>query len=93
MIEEFNSKLKSKQYISNYLYEKIKEENRVPEEFNLEEYNKEILDKMYTDNKEYFEGMYKGNPGVKIEAPLYAHEDDGSYSKEVRRMFGEVDDE
>ena len=39
------------------------------------------------------EGMYKGNPGVKIEAPLYAHEDDGSYSKEVRRMFGEVDDE
>ena len=37
--------------------------------------------------------MYKGNPGVKIEAPLYAHEDDGSYSKEVRRMFGEVDDE
>ena len=60
MIEEFNSKLKGKQYISNYLYEKIKEENRVPEGFNLEEYNKEILDKMYTDNKEYFEGMYKG---------------------------------
>ena len=25
-----------------------------------------------------------GNKGVKIEAPLYAHEDDGQYSKEVR---------
>lgn len=39
------------------------------------------------------EGMYKGNKGVNIEAPLYAHESDGSYTKEVRRMFGEVEDE
>ena len=39
------------------------------------------------------EGMYKGNKGVKIEAPLYAHEDDGNYSKEVRMMFGENEDE
>lgn len=39
------------------------------------------------------EGMYKGNKGVKIEAPLYAHEEDGSYSKEVRIMFGEKEDE
>ncbi|UTY40458.1 hypothetical protein NMU03_06665 [Allocoprobacillus halotolerans] len=35
------------------------------------------------------EGMYKGNKGLKIEAPLYAHNDDGSYSNEVRKMFGE----
>ncbi len=35
------------------------------------------------------EGMYKGNKGVKIEAPLYAHNEDGTYSKEVRKMFGE----
>lgn len=35
------------------------------------------------------EGMYKGNNGLKIEAPLYAHEEDGSYTKEVRKMFGE----
>lgn len=39
------------------------------------------------------EGMYKGNKGVKIEAPLYAHENDGSYSIEVRKMFGEDIDE
>lgn len=39
------------------------------------------------------EGMYKGNKGVKIESPLYAHNDDGSYSNEVRKMFGEKIDE
>lgn len=33
--------------------------------------------------------MYKGNKGLKIEAPLYAHNEDGSYSNEVRKMFGE----
>ena len=35
------------------------------------------------------EGMYKGNKGVKIEAPLYAHEENGEYSSEVKKMFGE----
>lgn len=35
------------------------------------------------------EGMYKGNNGMKIEAPLYAHEKDGNYTVEVRKMFGE----
>lgn len=35
------------------------------------------------------EGMYKGQPGLTIESPLYAHNEDGSYSDEVRRMFGE----
>lgn len=35
------------------------------------------------------EGMYKGNKGLKIESPLYAHEEDGSYTKEIRIMFGE----
>lgn len=35
------------------------------------------------------EGMYKGNPGLKILPPLYAHDDSGEYSKEVRKLFGE----
>lgn len=39
------------------------------------------------------EGMYKGKKGLKIEPPLYAHNEDGSYSNEVRRMFGEEIDE
>ena len=34
------------------------------------------------------EGIYKGKKGLKIEPPLYAHNEDGSYSNEVRRMFG-----
>jgi tRNA1(Val) A37 N6-methylase TrmN6 len=39
------------------------------------------------------EGMYKGKKGIKIEPPLYAHNDDGSYSDEVKKMFGEDVDE
>ena len=35
------------------------------------------------------EGMYKGNPSLKILPPLYAHDDSGEYSKEVRKLFGE----
>lgn len=35
------------------------------------------------------EGIYKGNSGLTIEAPLIAHNNDGSYSDEVRKMFGE----
>lgn len=35
------------------------------------------------------EGIYKGKKGLKIEPPLYAHNNDGSYSDEVEKMFGE----
>lgn len=35
------------------------------------------------------EGIYKGRKGLKIEPPLYAHNEDGSYSNEVKKMFGE----
>jgi Predicted O-methyltransferase len=34
------------------------------------------------------EGIYQGNSGLKIEAPLYTHHQDGSYSAEVLKMFG-----
>ncbi|MFV0393872.1 MAG: tRNA1(Val) (adenine(37)-N6)-methyltransferase [Coprobacillaceae bacterium] len=39
------------------------------------------------------EGIYKGKKGIKIESPLYAHNDDGSYSDEIKKMFGEKVDE
>ncbi len=40
------------------------------------------------------EGVFKGKSGgLKILPPLYAHEEDGSYSQEVRRIFGEKIDE
>lgn len=35
------------------------------------------------------EGIFKGKPGLTIEPPLYAHNEDGSYSDEVKIMFGE----
>lgn len=33
------------------------------------------------------EGRFQGNIGLKIEKPLYAHNNDGSYSDEVKKMF------
>ncbi|MGL4382270.1 MAG: tRNA1(Val) (adenine(37)-N6)-methyltransferase, partial [Bacilli bacterium] len=33
------------------------------------------------------EGVYKGNPGLEIEMPLYAHNEDGSYSNQVLQYF------
>lgn len=34
------------------------------------------------------EGIKCGNPGLKIESPLYAHNEDGSYTQEILNMFG-----
>ncbi|MGX8680394.1 MAG: tRNA1(Val) (adenine(37)-N6)-methyltransferase [bacterium] len=48
-----------------------------------------VYPKMHKDaNVFLIEGLYKGNPGLIIEPPLYAHNDDGSYSDEVMKMFG-----
>ena len=33
------------------------------------------------------EGIKNGNSGVKVLKPLYAHDEDGNYSKEVKEMF------
>ncbi|MDF9867337.1 tRNA1(Val) A37 N6-methylase TrmN6 [Bacilli bacterium PM5-3] len=39
------------------------------------------------------EGRFQGGIGLRIEAPLYAHNDDGSYSDEVKTMFlGDVNE-
>ena len=34
------------------------------------------------------DGHKNGNPGLKILSPLYVHNDDGSYTEEVLKMFG-----
>jgi DNA helicase-4 len=62
MINEFLKKLNNKEYISTYLYNNIKENNRslIPNNFNLETYNKNILEKDYLKYKSYFENMYVG---------------------------------
>ncbi|MBQ2872692.1 MAG: tRNA1(Val) (adenine(37)-N6)-methyltransferase [Bacilli bacterium] len=38
------------------------------------------------------EGIKNGKTGLKLLSPMYTHNDDGSYTKEVRMMFGGNDD-
>ena len=61
MIDEFLSKFNNNEYISNYLYEYVLNNNSsiIPTGFNIDEYNGKILDKLYVDNKDYFDNMYK----------------------------------
>lgn len=60
--QEFLNKYNNKEYISSYLYKTLKDNksNIIPSNFNIDNYNNEILDKLYIDNKEYFDNMYKG---------------------------------
>ena len=60
MIEEFISKYKNNEYISNYLYDQVKNDNKIPDNFDIDEYNNKVLDKLYIENKHYFDNMYKG---------------------------------
>lgn len=62
VVKEFVNKLNNKEYISNYLFEYIKDNNSevIPNDFDIDKYNSDILDKLYEENKEYFENMYKG---------------------------------
>ena len=54
MIEEFVRKLNNKEYISNYLYQNILNTNKelIPETFDVDKYNDEILTRQYQENKE-----------------------------------------
>ena len=36
------------------------------------------------------EGAFLGKTGLKIEPPLYTHNEDGSYSNEVKQLVGEM---
>jgi len=58
----FKRKLKNEEYISNYLYQKIKNKDKdlIPIDFDLEKYNEKVLERDYINYKEYFEKMYYG---------------------------------
>lgn len=62
MVEEFVERLSNKDYISNHLFYSVLENNKeiIPENFNIDNYNNEVLDKLYQENKEYFDNLYKG---------------------------------
>lgn len=61
VVTSFNNKLKAQEYISKYLYELVKKtnENIIPNNFSLDEYNAKVLDRLYEKYKDYFLNMYK----------------------------------
>lgn len=58
----FKTKIKNKEYISNYLYQQVKKKYQqyIPMNFDIEKYNEEILERDYLKYKKYFEKMYQG---------------------------------
>lgn len=58
----FIEKLNNQQYISKYLFENILENYKeiIPNDFNLDQYNNDIIETEYQKHKNYFENMYKG---------------------------------
>lgn len=57
----FIEKLNNQQYISKYLFENILENYKeiIPNDFNLDQYNNDIIETEYQKHKNYFENMYK----------------------------------
>ncbi len=62
MIKEFIEKIENNEYVSNHLYEYVlnNDSSVIPTSFNIDEYNNIILDRLYNENKDYFQNMYKG---------------------------------
>ena len=57
-------------YISNYLYESIKHDygEIIPDHFDIDKYNENILDKMYQKNETYFNNMFNTvDPNIHID--------------------------
>jgi DNA helicase-4 len=70
MVEEFLGKIKSNEYISNYLYQQVlsKHKDVIPTEFDIDKYNDKILDDMYVHEQEYFNDLYKDvDSSIKID--------------------------
>ena len=57
MKEEFLNKIKNNEYISNRLYQSVKDDYQT---FNIEEYNNKVLDNLKEKYKDYFQNMFKG---------------------------------
>ncbi len=57
MKKEFLNKIKNNEYISNRLYQSVKDEYQ---NFNIEEYNNNVLKTLKEKYKDYFQNMFKG---------------------------------
>ena len=62
MIEKFKQCLERGEYLSNYVYLFIKENyfDMIPEHFDIDKYNEQVLEKEYLKYKDYFQNIYKG---------------------------------
>ncbi len=68
--EEFIKNLNQSQYISNALFHKVLTTDRsiIPANFNLEQYNNNILDKQCLEHQEYFDHILDEiNPEIKLD--------------------------
>lgn len=61
VVEAFITKLNNKDYISTHIYKLIEQHHKeiIPQDFNLDAYNDEIIEKEYQIHKEFFDNMYK----------------------------------
>ena len=63
----FTTKLQNKEYISKHLFNSINS-NIIPENFDLEKYNNEVLEKELIEYKDYFDNMYlEIDPNIKLD--------------------------
>ena len=70
MKEEFIKKLNNKEYISKYLYLKVQKEipSLIPNNFNLDIYNNEVLASDQIKYKDYFQNMYNNiDPNIHLD--------------------------
>lgn len=61
MKELFLNKLAGNEYISERLYKDILDNYKeiIPDNFNLDDYNNKVLNRLYLENKNYFDNLYK----------------------------------
>ena len=70
MIDEFLYRVYNDLYVSNHLYQNVLEIDKdlIPKGFDLDEYNEEVLNKLYQQNKEYFNNIFKDvDPNIHID--------------------------
>ena len=62
MIDEFKSRLLNGEYISNLVFNYVKENNKelIPNGFEIDKYNELVLDRECIKYEDYFNNMYRG---------------------------------
>ena len=61
MKDEFLQKIENKEYISKFIYNKVKKDyfDIIPLNFDLDKYNEQVIYENYIKNRDYFDNLYK----------------------------------